>query len=138
MDISDSQLKDAYNEVRDTFDKNWALFGYEGSNKLVVRGSGTGGLDELKTQLQDDEVLFAYLRVTTGEAENERKRFVYILWVGEKVAPLKRAKVSVHKPSVKQIIQNYTFEKHAETLDDLDEQALLNKLSEIKSCAEVQ
>lgn len=48
---------------------------------------------------------YGYLRVVSGDSESKRSKFVFISWVGEKVGPLKRAKVSVHKASVKQIIQ---------------------------------
>jgi Cofilin/tropomyosin-type actin-binding protein len=70
-----------------------------------VKAQGNGGLDELKEQLEDDQVHYGYLRVTSGDSESKRAKFVFISWVGERVGPLKRAKVSVHKASVKQIIQ---------------------------------
>ena len=71
------------------------VFGYEGNSKIVVKGSGSGGLDELKGSLEDDQVNYGYLRVTSGDSESKRSKFVFISWVGEKVGPLKRAKVSV-------------------------------------------
>lgn len=80
------------------------LYGYEG-NKIVKVGSGAGGLDELKALLQDDQVQYGYLRVTSGDSESKRAKFVFISWVGEKVGPLKRAKVSVHKANIKNFVQ---------------------------------
>ena len=85
------------------------VFGYEGNSKIVVKGSGSGGLDELKGSLEDDQVNYGYLRVTSGDSESKRSKFVFISWVGEKVGPLKRAKVSVHKAGVKQVVQVCLF-----------------------------
>ncbi len=85
------------------------VYGYEGNNKIVVQGSGSGGLEELKGILQDDQVHYGYLRVVSGDSESKRAKFVFISWVGEKVGALKRAKVSVHKASVKQVIQVCIF-----------------------------
>lgn len=81
------------------------LFAYEGNNKIVVKGSGSGGLEELKGHLEDDAVQYGYLRVVSGDSESKRSKFVFISWVGERVGPLKRAKVSVHKAGVKSVIQ---------------------------------
>lgn len=134
------------------------VFGYEGNSKIVVKGSGTGGLDELKGSLEDDQVHYGYLRVTSGDSESKRSKFVFISWVGEKVGPLKRAKVSVHKASVKQIVQvsfstppplapsfhhpsnarrfnlllfhpqSYAIEVHAEKQDELQEEDILARV----------
>lgn len=91
---------------------NRVVFGYEGNSKIVVAGSGAGGVDELKGTLGDDQVQYGYLRVTSGDNESKRAKFVFISWVGEKVGPLKRAKVSVHKANIKSIIQVNTIFHH--------------------------
>jgi len=128
-DVSDSSLKQTYDDVRsDANETNWVVFGYEGNSKIVVKGSGAGGLDELKGTLEDDQVHYGYIRVTSGDSESKRAKFVFISWVGEKVGPLKRAKVSVHKASVKQIIQSYAVEVHAEKQEELVEDDILSRV----------
>ena len=128
-DVSDSELKAAYEDVRsDNSDTNWVVYGYEGNSKIVKKASGSGGLDELKGSLEDDQVHYGYLRVTSGDNESKRSKFVFISWVGERVGPLKRAKVSVHKASVKQIIQSYAIEVHAEKQEELIEEDILTRV----------
>eukprot|EP00026_Physarum_polycephalum_P017821 Phypoly_transcript_19170.p1 GENE.Phypoly_transcript_19170~~Phypoly_transcript_19170.p1 ORF type:complete len:146 (+),score=22.88 Phypoly_transcript_19170:96-533(+) len=128
-DVSDPQLKSSYEEVRsDANETNWVVFGYEGNSKIVVQGSGTGGLEELKGSLQDDQVQYGYLRVVSGDSESKRAKFVFISWVGERVGPLKRAKVSVHKAGVKQIIQSFAIEVHAEKQDELHEDDIVTRV----------
>jgi hypothetical protein len=80
------------------------VFGLE-DKTLVMQGTGSGGLYELKNLLEDDKVQFAYLRVTSGDAESKRAKFVFISWCGEKVGALKRAKVSVQKADVKKVLK---------------------------------
>jgi len=127
-DVSNPELAPAYQEVRsDSNDTNWVVFGYEG-NAIQVQGKGSGDLDELKGTLAEDQVQYGYLRVISGDAESKRAKFVFISWVGERVSPLKRAKVSVHKASVKQVIQSYAVEVHAERLEELSNEELLSKV----------
>jgi len=128
-DVSDSELKASYEDVRsDASETSWVVFGYSGNSKIVKEGSGNGGLDELKGTLEDDKVQYGYLRVTSGDSESKRSKFVFISWVGEKVGPLKRAKVSVHKASVKQVIQSYAIEVHAEKQEELVEEDILTRV----------
>jgi len=128
-DVSDSELKAAYEDVRtDASETNWVVFGYEGNTKIVKVGSGSGGLEELKAVLADDQVQYGYLRVVSGDSESKRAKFVFISWVGEKVGPLKRAKVSVHKANVKSIIQSFGVEIHAEKQEELDAEEIMNRV----------
>ncbi|EGG16271.1 actin binding protein [Cavenderia fasciculata] len=128
-DVSNPELGEAYREVlADGNDTNWTLFGYEGNSTIVLQGKGSGGLEELKSNLHDDQVQFGYLRVTSGDSESKRAKFVLISWCGEKVGPLKRAKLSVHKASVKKVILNFAVEVHAEKQEELDEDEINTKV----------
>jgi len=93
-----------------------------------VQGKGAGGVEELKALLEEDQCQYAYIRVISGDAESKRSKFVFLSWVGERVSPLKRAKVSVHKANVKKVIQSYAVEVHAESLEELTEEDILAKV----------
>jgi hypothetical protein len=75
------------------------MFGYDGPTKIVLKGSGSGGFDELKSHLTDDTIAFCFVRFITGDEESKRAKFVFLSWCGEKVKALARAKLSVHKAS---------------------------------------
>ncbi|GAM16930.1 hypothetical protein SAMD00019534_001050 [Acytostelium subglobosum LB1] len=127
--VSNPELAAAYQDVlTDATETNWCLFGYEGASNIVLQGKGTGGLAELVGNFAADQCQYAYLRVLSGDEESKRAKFVFISWCGESVGALKRAKMSVHKASVKQVIKNYGVEVHATTHDELDESALLTKI----------
>jgi len=104
----------------DTKDTDWALFGYEG-NKIVVQATGSGGFNELKDKFKDDECQYAFVRFVTGDEESKRSKFVLLTWGGEKAPTLKRAKLSVHKASVKSVIRDFALELHCSNHEELDE-----------------
>ena len=73
----------------------------------------------------EDECCYAYIRVNTGDEESTRSKFALIAWVGSKVKPLRRAKMSVHRADIKNVIRNFAVEFHAETLDEIDEPRMM-------------
>merc|ERR1712169_125295 len=82
-DVSDSRLADAYAAVRSDSDPTtWAVAGYDkdAKDKIVLEATGTGSLDELAGHFHEDACQFAYLRVTTGDEESKRAKFVFIAW----------------------------------------------------------
>jgi hypothetical protein len=125
-DVSDPRIKEAYADVRnDKTETNWAVFKYEGKKKIVFGGKGNGDLSELAEQFNDDEAAFAFLRVTTGDEESKRAKFVLVSWCGEKVGALARANMSVHKASVKDICRDFALERHYTDKSEIDAAALL-------------
>jgi len=117
-------IAEAYQRVRsdDDPDANWALLTYE-ENTIVLAAVGAD-FDEFLSKFNDDERLFGYLRMTTGEEPNfksKRAKFVLITWIGANVSALKRAKVSTDKTSVKSAFQNYAIEIQTSDIHDLKE-----------------
>lgn len=92
------------------------VFGYEGRDKIVPQASGvepidgrtdmneTAGIDEFHAHLKEDEVQFGLLKFIMGDRESKRPKFVFIAWIGGSVGVMKKAKVSIHKTSVKEFI----------------------------------
>ena len=52
----------------------------------------------------DDERLFGFLRMYTGDELSKRAKFAFIAWIGQSVSALKRAKVSIDKALVKEVV----------------------------------
>jgi len=52
----------------------------------------------------DDERLYGFIRVDTGDELSKRVKFVLVTWVGVNVGALKRAKMSIDKAVVKTAI----------------------------------
>jgi len=128
-DVSDPSLSEAYNEIRkDSNETNWILFAYEGNTKIVLKGKGSGGISEFQGHLGDDESLYGYLRVISGDAESRRSKFVFVSWCGASVGALKRAKMSVHKADIKKVLKDYAVEVHATSKEELDEEAVMTRV----------
>ena len=52
----------------------------------------------------DDERLYGFIRIDTGDELSKRAKFVLITWVGTNVSALRRAKMSIDKSLVKTVI----------------------------------
>ncbi|RKP22272.1 hypothetical protein SYNPS1DRAFT_20277 [Syncephalis pseudoplumigaleata] len=100
------------------------LLQYEGpkSDSLVVAGTGTGGLAELKTHLKRDQAAYAYVRMIISNDElSKRPKFVLICWCGEGVGVMRKAKMSIHLSDVNAIIKHQAIKRDARTLGELSE-----------------
>jgi len=121
VDVSDPALGQAYNDVRnDKVATTWCVFTYQGEKRITLQASGQGDWEEFTSNFTDDACQFGFVRVTSGDEESKRAKFVFISWVGVKVSALKRAKVSVHKANIKEVIRDYAAEIHAEDRADIE------------------
>ena len=121
VDVSNPALAEAYNDVRnDKSETTWAIFGYSSPTAIGLQAKGSSEWSEFVSHFKEDQAQFGFVRVTTGDSESKRAKFVFISWVGTAVSPLKRAKVSVHKASVKEVVRDYAVEVYAEQIDELD------------------
>merc|ERR1712146_406870 len=108
-DCSDPQIADGYQAVRsDADDTNWFVCGYEGNTKIVFQAKGSDG----------------FVRFITGDEESKRAKFAFISWGGPSAKALARAKMSVHKASVKEVVRDFAIEYHASERADLDEEKI--------------
>lgn len=54
-----------------------------------------------------------------------RAKFVLITWVGEKVSPLQKARVSTDKAVLKGVVRDFSVEVFANTLDECEEEVIM-------------
>ena len=52
----------------------------------------------------DEERQYGYLRMITGDELSKRAKFAFVTWIGPSVSALKRARVSIDKALVKEVI----------------------------------
>jgi len=129
VDCSDPAIAQSYADVRsDANPLKWCVLNYASATKLGLQASGTGDFSEFLAQFDDSRAQFGFIRVTTGDSESKRAKFVFVSWVGAGVGALARAKVSVHKAKVKEVFRDYACEIHAEDRSELSEQAVMDKV----------
>eukprot|EP00029_Vermamoeba_vermiformis_P002225 TRINITY_DN12600_c0_g1_i1.p1 TRINITY_DN12600_c0_g1~~TRINITY_DN12600_c0_g1_i1.p1 ORF type:complete len:158 (-),score=38.59 TRINITY_DN12600_c0_g1_i1:126-578(-) len=128
LHLSD-EISSAYQEVRQKgASDDWILFNYADNNNLALLGKGSGGLSGLLGHLKEDERIYGYFKVTWGDDEAKREKFIFLTWVGERVPPLKKARVSTDKAFVKQVVKDFAIEVFANTTDELDEGDIIKKV----------
>jgi len=128
-DVSDSELGETYQAIRtDSNPTNWAVLGYEGNSKIVLQGKGSGGLPELAEQLQEDQAQYAYLRVTSGDEESKRTKFVLISWCGEGVVGMKKGVFGNQAQEAALLFKGFHVQLNARNEKDLNENQLIEKL----------
>ncbi|KAK7678342.1 hypothetical protein QCA50_018690 [Cerrena zonata] len=131
-DVSDPKIEEAYQDVRsDKTETNWLLADYESdrSDKLLLTSTGTGGLDELRDQLDDNKASFAYVRVQyANDKESKREKFILVVWIGPGCKVMRKAKISVHTADVKQVLKTFSIEVPAREKDDLKSDPIVVKL----------
>lgn len=105
------------------------MFGYEGKDKIVLQSTGSDGLAGFVANLNDDQCQYGYVRVVVGDAESKRAKFVLCSWCGPNVGILKKAGMSVHKASVKEICRDFGVEIHGDDRAAFDEKTVKDQVT---------
>ena len=89
----------------------------QGSNQVIaLLGSGSGGLAELCSALDETKVAFCGLRVTGGGGDATgaaAPRFPRIVFVGEEVGGMKRGRAALQKNAVFAVLEGASAGDHA-------------------------
>ncbi|XP_041470199.1 coactosin-like protein [Lytechinus variegatus] len=100
--IDEGAVRDGYENVRnDETPENWVVLKYDGK-QIFVYESGIN-YEDFYAQFGDEEAVYGYVRVETGDEMSRRAKFAMITWVGSNISPLKKARVSTDKAFVKQV-----------------------------------
>ncbi|CAF1037219.1 unnamed protein product [Adineta ricciae] len=134
VDLSSADIQQAWQDVRnDGADTNWILLTYADNGDVVLSGKGTGGLTEMKEQMNSNQVYFGVVRVrAVDDHGSKRAKFVFITYVGAGVPAIRRARVSTHKPEFERLFNGYHIQVYANSEDDLSEDAITSSL---QACA---
>jgi len=88
----------------------WVLVKYTGPAVLSFQKAGSGSVNELNQELNDDDIQFALMRVPIDSTEINKTRDIFILWTGTKVKALEKGKKKSHLGDVKKILQPFHSE----------------------------
>jgi len=126
--IDIENLKQVQKNVRSNSQSNdWMLITYSNKTELSLSGTGSGGLEELKSHLENDKVFYGILRVQDSIDQSSFYRFIFINFVGNGVSPLTKGRIVSHKGSV-----NGFFEPFHSFLNLSDENELTSQLVQEK------
>jgi hypothetical protein len=130
--VDSPEILAAYDAVRsDKDDTNWLLISDAAAkgDKLILSKTGTGGLPELASELDDGQAQYAYVRVEyANDAESKRVKFALIVWIGENTKAMRKARVSIEAGNVKKVLSHYSIQVDADDKRDLDEADIVVRL----------
>lgn len=131
-DLSEPAIHEAYDEVhKEGGATNWMLITYkEGSEKVwTLVGKGSGGLNEMKTHLNENFRGFGYLRCTARDELGNRTKFVFITFCGEKVKFVQRSKLSGHRGDVLGVIKLVSNSCDVNSVEELTPEFIAERLN---------
>jgi len=134
----EAQAKESINDVRSNESAtNWVLFTYseKSKNKIELVGKGTGGIEELKAHLNDSKMFYGLVRVQDVIDQSVTIKFVFIVWCGEHVPFLQKAKMTTHKGSISLLVGQYHNDINASHLDELNDNVIMGKVSDASGTA---
>ena len=103
---------------------DWLLIGYAGETTLRLVGTGTGGADEMAKHIEDGETgaYYGYVRVPTVVDGQNLVRFVFVIYLGDKIKVIRKAKITTHKGAIQEVVGQYhidlTFASPAEVTSE--------------------
>lgn len=106
-----------------------AVFVYQDAKNIVVGAKGEDGFAGALAHFHEDSRAYAFIRVQTGDDLSSRAKFVLITWVGEKVSPLQKARVSTDKAVLKGVVRDFSVEVFANTLAECDEETVMKSVN---------
>ncbi|KAI1266410.1 cofilin/tropomyosin-type actin-binding protein [Xylariaceae sp. FL1019] len=122
----------AYNAVRSDKDEtDWLLLSYNGAvgNKVVLTGTGTGGLEKLAENLLPTEAQYGYVRVEyANDTESKRVKFVLVIWIGEQTGVMRKARVSIQSGDIKRVLSHHSIQVDARDKSDLKRDDIVARL----------
>ncbi|KAJ1526808.1 hypothetical protein ONE63_008378 [Megalurothrips usitatus] len=126
--VDEDSVRAAYEAVRsDSSDTEWAVFTFQGQ-KIVCAGTGVG-FDEFRAHFTDGDRAFGFIRIQMGDEMSKRQKFVFLTWVGPQVSVIRRAKMSIDKATVKEIVKNFAVELQVETQAEITVEYLREQLA---------
>lgn len=116
----------AWNDVRnDDTDSNWILLGFVDNTTIVtLKAKGTGNLEELIRNLNQNEIMFGGIRCSV----TAKVKFYHIFFVGQNVSAMKKGKSSMYKSGVLQKLEG----GHGEVfIEDINSDTITTTISQI-------
>lgn len=108
---------------------NWLTLGYATREELHVTGSGSGGVEEFRQSLKDNEVAYGFLAVSSSIDQTEMRRFIYVRWVPENTPPLLKGKLTTHRGFVEDFYNPFHITINASDLNEITSSVIQEKIS---------
>ena len=133
LDTTDVAIQIAIESLRSDSDPvNWLQLKVNGTT-LVPHASGTGGLSEFISSLNEDDVYYGALRCSV----DGKTRFYHVYFVGQAVGAMKKGKASMYKSAVFSLIDAHGEVSCANGLDEFTEDYVRVNISKMAGSADI-
>eukprot|EP00123_Amoebidium_parasiticum_P012897 comp21640_c0_seq1/m.30404 comp21640_c0_seq1/g.30404 ORF comp21640_c0_seq1/g.30404 comp21640_c0_seq1/m.30404 type:complete len:339 (-) comp21640_c0_seq1:557-1573(-) len=137
--VDEAGLREALGRIRSDGDStNWVLAHHTGKpDEIALKACGSGGLQELLAQVEDDNVCYALLRVTETVDLSETVKFVYLHFIGPKLSFVKKGRYGIVYGSVttKFFSPHHVMFPGIEDLGDISDEIVMRKVAEASGTA---
>jgi len=136
--VDEEGLKADIKDVRnDSTSTDWVLVGYEGKkgNTMVSLGKGSGGVEEMISLLEDDMVGYGLVRKTEKIDESLTVKFVHVVFIGENINRMHRARLGTHKGAINALFSPYHVDVEASEKKDISDDVLMRKIRDASGTA---
>ncbi|XP_045197912.2 uncharacterized protein LOC123552361 [Mercenaria mercenaria] len=130
--ISEDVLEAISTVRHDENPTRWLVAEYlDGSPKgpIILTATGEGDSDEIVEVLSEDKPMYALYRTADVVDDITIVKFVYIIWVGNSVKPMTKAKISTHKGIAESTFGPFHVAIFASDSAELSEKAITEKVT---------
>ncbi|KAF7562069.1 hypothetical protein G7046_g2066 [Stylonectria norvegica] len=121
---NESDLREAQAALFNQNSQNgWLLLNYVSPSTLHFSAGGEGGVDELRNQLEDDQIQYALVRVL---AEG-KVRDVFVAWTGPGVGIIEKGKKFSHTGDAQAFLKPYHAEVTVHNKKKFNEENLIDR-----------
>ncbi|XP_063694559.1 coactosin-like protein isoform X1 [Bolinopsis microptera] len=122
--VDEEAVMAGYADVRDDeSETKFLMLTYQDENTKIGVSKSGADYSEVLTDLGGEEGeslrAYVYLRVVTGDEMSKRHKFVLLTWCGPSVPALKKAKMSLEKTLVKNLMRSFAVEIQASELEEM-------------------
>jgi len=113
-------------------DVEWCLVGYEGGkgSTLIPLATGANGIQGLLEHLNDKVVAYALIRKNEKIDESVTTKFAHIIFIGENIDRMHRARLGTHKGGVQALFTPYHVDITVSNVSELSDEIIVQKIAE--------
>ncbi|KAL4219704.1 hypothetical protein ACF0H5_022274 [Mactra antiquata] len=132
VDIAEEVLEAIALVRHDDNPTRWLVAEYKDSSPkgpVILTSSGEGDSDEILEILSDDKPMYALYRLTDVVDSIATVKFAFIMWVGNNVKPMTKAKISTHKGTIEETFGPFHVAIYASDQSEISEKAIIEKVT---------
>lgn len=136
--INNDEFQQIIANIRDENNPtNWVALTYEGpkSKKLVIAGSGEGGVDEMKGIFKDTGIFYGMVRDFDQIDDSRTVKFAFIEFLGDKAPRLQKAGSGMQLTAIQSAFGQFHVSHMCSDLDDVSSEIILNKIKNASGSA---